>query len=223
MARNDRGDTIIEVLFAITIFSLVSIGGLSLMNQGTAMAQRSLEIGLVREQIDAQADALRYLNHAYIADYGKNGRATEAWKQVIEENAIKSDSLQKYGDISDGAKCHYPGSDVFALDTTKLNFDATRGVDGGQTPILRGIQDALTYPMIRYDPRNDTQPPTPEGIWIQAVRWPDTTTDSEKDIKNDSAKRPGFYDFHIRACWLSPGLSTPLTMGTIVRLYEPRG
>ena len=31
---NQRGDTIVEVLFAVTVFSLVAVAGLSLMNQG---------------------------------------------------------------------------------------------------------------------------------------------------------------------------------------------
>ena len=39
----NRGDTIIEVLLAVTIFSLVAIGSMVLMNRGVAMAQQSLE------------------------------------------------------------------------------------------------------------------------------------------------------------------------------------
>jgi type II secretory pathway component PulJ len=66
-----RGDTIIEVVFAVTVFSMVAVGGLALMNQGAAMAQRSLEIGMVRDQMDAQADALRYMHSAYIANFGQ--------------------------------------------------------------------------------------------------------------------------------------------------------
>jgi hypothetical protein len=47
------------------------------------------------------------------------------------------------------------------------------------------------------------------GIWVEAV--PSNTT-------NGTA----FVDFHIRACWESTGSSAPVTLGTIVRLYEPR-
>ena len=207
---NERGDTIIEVLFAITIFSMVSVGSLSLMNQGTAMAQRSLEIGLVREQIDAQADALRYLNKAYIADYGKNGKATADWKRVVEDNAV--DKASDYNQVSDGTKCHLPtpAENPFTLDITKIaNGD----------PLLRPTTDVATYSKVRLDPPNVAA----EGIWVQAVRWPDLRTDSTSDPKSDASKRPGYYDFHIRACWLSPGQDAPVVLGTIVRLYEPRG
>ncbi|MBJ58357.1 hypothetical protein CMN24_01415, partial [Candidatus Saccharibacteria bacterium] len=61
MRRLERGDTLIEVLFAVTVFSFVVVSSLAIMNQGTAAAQRSLEISLVRQQVDAQADSLRFL------------------------------------------------------------------------------------------------------------------------------------------------------------------
>jgi type II secretory pathway pseudopilin PulG len=192
-----RGDTIIEVLFATTIFSLIAVGGLSLMNQGTAMAQRALEIGLVRQQVDAQADALRYLNRAYIADYGKRGAATTSWNEVIGANAVGS--AVNFNDIVINGKCQLPASNgrPFALDIEKLSAN----------PLLAPNAEAATYAKVRYD----TSPVSAEGIWIQAVR------------SNGDDTKPGFYDFHIRACWQSPGQQAPMTIGTIVRLYEPRG
>lgn len=203
--RGDRGDTIIEVLFAITVFSLVAIGGLSLMNKGTALAQRSLEIDLVREQIDTQANALRYLNRAYIADYGKDGGATDTWNKVVVAHALDGakDKAQDFNTVANGDTCNLPSTSEkpFALDTTKL--------DDSKHLVLVPTVDVSTYAKVRYD----TSTPTAEGVWIQAVRSP-------MKVGSDD---PGFYDFHIRACWQSPGQSAPVTLGTIVRLYEPRG
>ena len=71
--RGERGDIDYRGHFAVTVFSLAAVGGITIMNQGTATAQRSLEIGLVREQIDSQADALRYIHSAYIAN-GANAK-----------------------------------------------------------------------------------------------------------------------------------------------------
>ncbi len=200
---SQRGDTIIEVLFAFTVFSLIAIGGLSLMNQGTALAQRALEIGLVRQQIDAQADALKYLNKAYVSDYGKRGEATNIWNRVVVDHAV--DQAQRFDTVSDSTTCHMPGSgdQPFVLDLTKL--------DGNS--VLAPTTDTATYSKVRYDPSGVRA----EGIWIQAVR--STTTIGS----SDGEERPGFYDFHIRACWQTPGQAAPVTLGTIVRLYEPRG
>lgn len=204
LRRSERGDTIIEVLFAFTVFSLIAIAGMSLMNQGTALAQRSLEIGLVRQQVDAQADALRYLNRAYAADYGNRGAATDMWNRVVAANAVES--AQDYGKVADADGCHLPSPTdrPFALDVTKLQTN----------PLLVPTAETGTYAKVRYD---DTSGPTAEGIWIQAVRSPVRTG------AGDGQERPGFYDFHIRACWFTPGQSVPVTIGTIVRLYEPRG
>lgn len=193
-----RGDTIIEVLFAVTVFSLVAIGGMSIMNQGLAMAQRSLEIGLVRQQMDEQIDALKFLNQAYVADYGKRGPATTQWNEVVQDNAVPAgQNAQNFDAMVDGNQCRLPTSAKFALDISKLNAN----------PVIAPTADAATYAQVR----RTIDPVRAEGLWIQAVRSP------------QQGDRPGFYDFHVRACWTTPGQTAPVTLGTIVRLYEPRG
>ncbi len=201
VTRLDRGDTIIEVLFAMTIFSMVAVGGLSLMNQGVALAQQALEVGLVRQQMDAQADALRYLNRAYIADFGKNedAPAIQRWNRIVRDNSVRPGEAQAFDTIADTDGCNID-DESFALNLKKLNSNPLL------KPPLEVSETPATYAKIRYD----TNQPLAEGIWIQAVR------------SSDNENRPGFYDFHIRACWFTPGQARPVTLGTIVRLYEPR-
>lgn len=55
-----RGDTMVEVIVAFAVFALVATGAIAVMNRGLTVTERSLEITLVREQIDAQAQLLRY-------------------------------------------------------------------------------------------------------------------------------------------------------------------
>lgn len=87
LARRQRGDTLIEVLFAVTVFSFVVVGALTIMNQGTAASQRALEISLVRQQIDGQAEALRFMHNAYVATYqpGAAFNTTDALTSPAEE------------------------------------------------------------------------------------------------------------------------------------------
>lgn len=212
--RDQRGDTIIEVLFAITIFSLIAVGGLSLMHQGTALAQRALEISHVRQQIDAQADALRYINKAYVADYGQNGAATALWNHITS-NQINVGTLDDFAKLAENNVCHLPipSKQPFALDVNRIDTDLiTNPPNIDVDPIIRPTDDTATYARVRYD---DSGVARAEGIWIQAVRSDDQTIDGKL--------RPGFYDFHIRACWYSVGQARPMVAGTIVRLYEPRG
>jgi hypothetical protein len=59
----------------------------------------------------------------------------------------------------------------------------------------------------------DTTIKSVEGLWVEGVKV-------DAKVVNGSAV-PGYTDFHIRACWASVGQARSLTLGTIVRLYEP--
>ena len=61
MKRFVRGDTVIEVMFSFTVLSMLVVGTYALMNRGMQVAQRSLEITLVRQQIDSQISMVRYI------------------------------------------------------------------------------------------------------------------------------------------------------------------
>lgn len=70
-----RGDTLIEVMFAVGLFGLVAIGAISLMNQGLSSAQSTLETTMARQEIDAQAETLRFLRDAYMSEVDSAGSA----------------------------------------------------------------------------------------------------------------------------------------------------
>ncbi|MBQ3294250.1 type II secretion system protein [Candidatus Saccharibacteria bacterium] len=63
-----KGDTLIEVMFAVAVFGLAAVGTIALMNRGLASTQNSLETTMARQEIDAQAEALRFLHGAYISE-----------------------------------------------------------------------------------------------------------------------------------------------------------
>ncbi len=238
---NQRGDTLIEVILAVTVFSIVAVGGMAVMNQGVATAQRSLEIGLVRAQMDAQADALRYMHEAYVSSLGSgvNSEARTVWNEVAARHAVVPASAQSFSDASDGEKCQMPApaangssdGQAFAIDTRRLDGANSPNAPAGTISLLpvipfdssnwgssRGFMPVSssavgfpeTYAQIRYgDMNNPTTPAVAQGIWIQAVRTVATPTEL------------GYVDFNIRACWQTPGQTLPVTLGTVVRLYEP--
>ena len=207
-----RGDTLIEVLFAITIFSLVAVGGLSIMNQGTATSQRALEITLVRQEVDAQAETLRFLNSSYISAYQTGALSypssppAEQWR-LMQSSIIAMAALDvtPFGiDPDNPTVCPTAPAGSFILNTRTATFiPSTSG--------KLGISQ--TFSQVRYDISN--QVTTSEGLWIEAVR--------SATVSGNNQENAGYIDFHIRACWDSPGQSVPVTIGTIVRLYEPRG
>ncbi len=207
--NGSRGDTLIEVLFAISIFSLVAVGGLAIMNQGTATSQRALEITLVRNEIDAQAETLRFLNSSYVAAYQPGASylpTTPAGQWVAMLNSIKltdNTNVSDFG-VTGESKCPTHPNGSFILNTRKAEFI---------NPSTGNLGPAQIFSQVRYNVSG--QVTSAEGIWIEAIR-----SKTASDINQANA---GYIDFHIRACWDSPGQSIPVTIGTIVRLYEPRG
>ncbi len=198
----NRGDTLIEVLFAVAVFSLVAVGSLSIMNQGAATAQRALEITLVRQEIDAQAETLRFLNASYIQAY-QSGITSYPNTPADEWQWIKAKAVANVS-VSDLGTCT-PPNNSFVLNTRKAKF----------VPLVGNVTltVATTFSQVEYSGADDVTKAA--GIWIEAISSPINNSNDQGNA--------GYIDFHIRACWDSPGQSVPVTLGTIVRLYEPRG
>jgi type II secretory pathway pseudopilin PulG len=209
LKRSQTGDTLIEVLFAVTVFSFVVVGALTIMNQGTAASQRALEITLVRQQIDGQAETLRFMHNAYVENYQSGvtfntadtvTSPAEEWYRMLT-SGLTQQSASAFGSTS--ATCPTPPAESFIVDTRNARF-----VDG--SPVF--LRPSVTFAQLSYDTANVFK--ESQGLWIEAIRSPS---------KTGNQGSAGFIDFHIRACWETQGVSAPLTTGTIVRLYEPRG
>jgi type II secretory pathway pseudopilin PulG len=204
---SESGDTLIEVLFALAIFAMIAIGSITIMNQGTATAERSLEITLVREQMDAQAEAIRYVHQVYVAAYQSGsapapGSVADQWLVMKQ----KSEATVSTFGATDGAVCpaKIPASDPFILNARRAIVEttppaATSGTDFTLPPYAQVMYDSFSNVSKAY------------GIWVESQASP----------ANDPTGT-GFIDFHIRACWSGAGSAAPVTLGTIVRLYEPR-
>ena len=187
MLNRPRGDTIIEVLLAVAVFSLVSVGAMTIMNQGTNAAQRALEITLVRQQIDAQAEALRAAHQAYTS------KETSVWANIV--------AMNETGDATPPADGGCPAPDNYAFIMNPKDATLVTG------SWFRNMNDS-EKPYAQYDPDDLTNPA--HGIWIERRELPSTP-----DIVDS-------HEFTIRTCWFGAGMGdTPLTIDTVVRLYDP--
>ncbi len=57
----DKGDTLVEVLLAIAVLSLVAVGSMAVMNRGNGLIQSALERTGVRAEINSQSEMLNYV------------------------------------------------------------------------------------------------------------------------------------------------------------------
>lgn len=244
-----KGDTLIEVTLAIGIFSMVAIAVVSVMVSGTSNAQTALETTLTREEIDAQAEAIRFIHSAYISEKTlpeDEQLYTKVWKERIKTKAVEYSTsidlkfsprscqeiydrdnpgaIQKGFVINPRALGTIKNSDgpvdVTLLDKVFIPYDLAN-------PDNNIFQPTTTYPRIIYDNSNNLVEDTTrdstvrrvEGLYVLAVKDSSSTNIIEGD--NTFNKTGAYYDFYIRSCWYGTGSETPSTISTVIRLYDP--
>lgn len=148
MLRLQRGDTIIEALLAFTVFSLVSVGAMTVMNQATNASQRSLEITLVRQQVDAQAEALRAAHQAF---WRASNPSDTQWSKIALSG---TDSAVYSSDTSCPTQSALNSNRAFIMNPT----NATRVTGVGW---YKDIDPTNPLPYARVD-GNESY-----GIWIE--------------------------------------------------------
>lgn len=227
--NSHRGDTMIEVLFAIAVFALISVLSIIVMNSGVATVEATLELSMARNEIDAQSEALRFIHNSFLSERENvNNKAGQPYAEIWKR--LKSIMNEPGGDAIlplsiDNCAIRYEdgGKDsIFSRNTMILN---TRNInpDNPSVTIIKAskpqFQPAPLNPRILYGNDDDTNLVEGatnvyrvEGLWIIPIK-------SEK--KDASTGNPEFYDFHIYTCWFAPGRERPTTIGTIMRLYNP--
>lgn len=75
-----RGDTLVEVLLAVTVLAAVITATISIMNQGYASAQSSAERAEVQALINGQINVLRAARDEYIR--ASDAGSTTNWTQI---------------------------------------------------------------------------------------------------------------------------------------------
>lgn len=245
-----KGDTLIEVTLAVGIFSMIAIAITSVMSGGTSSAQTALETTLAREEIDSQAEALRFIHSSYIVDKNSaDQKYANLWKKITEQaytfnsEAETGEKLLRFTPSTCKELYDSNGSNTiftqkaFIINTRKLSsFTDEKDVlitANGNSDIFK---QATTYPRIIYnrnvstqnnllDSGRDTEIFKVEGIYIVAVKEAEKSTGSSNTttiVTDDDIKnQSAFYDFYIRTCWYGSDANLPSTISTVIRLYDP--
>lgn len=239
-----RGDTLIEVSFAIAIFSLVSVISIALMNSGTVIAENSLEITMARNEIDAQSEAIRFIHNSYLSE--KNLTTSEQkykklWDAIvaraINPNAGIDNLPANLAIDNNPPSCSvaYNGTTTlftlksFVVNTRNINpSDANATVVPASTSVFKEptLNPRIIFKRsggedqgdLVYEQNTSSQNNSIRNYYNKVARvegiW-------DIAVKSDNTNNPQFYDFHIRTCWYGPGQVTPSTIATIIRLYNP--
>ncbi|HYG84262.1 MAG TPA: hypothetical protein VD907_05295 [Verrucomicrobiae bacterium] len=93
--EKQRGDTIIEVLFATAALSFVIVLSFMIMNKGIASVQIAVEDTLARQAIDAQAESLRYLRDAYVKTSRPSGVVKTQWEAIVARKVLQATAFKE--------------------------------------------------------------------------------------------------------------------------------
>lgn len=151
-----KGDTLIEVVLALSIFATLAVMAIHTMNSGMYQAERAVEMTMARNEIDAQAEAIRFIQNNYVAEreYPEaKQQFSELWKSIVNNYTLEGDSF-KTEDYDINARDIRTCDDAYE----KQFGDRTSGVD--LTKKVFAINTRLLEPSTAlYDPTsliNDT-------------------------------------------------------------------
>lgn len=122
-SRTRRGDTLVEVTLAIGVFSMVAIAVVAVVSGSTSSAQSALELTVTREQIDIQAEALRFIQSSYIAGGKTNTAGNELYADVWSAIAAQALSKEQFDAIKNNFLEYAPTTcnELYQLDDSSQN------------------------------------------------------------------------------------------------------
>lgn len=237
-----RGDTIIEVMFAIAVFCLVAVISIAMMNTGVSRAENSLELVTARNELNAQAEALRFIHSSYISEatLPKKGEAAagekvqqydELW-QKIANNALNPSDYNLEYPLTECETVYRTGAGANNLLARNNAFIINT------RDLLTDIDDAYVSAA---EHQSVFQPAEQNArLVFTSERGGDSTSEvSERKLYNrlagadgiwvvavkseDGTNDPSFYDFYIQTCWYGPNAARPTSLDTVIRLYNPAG
>lgn len=146
MMNRQRGDTLIEVLVATVVLSVVTVSAFILMNRGMATTMQAVENTQVRQEMDGQLDMVRYIHNAALG--------SEATTVSAQQSAEWTNLLSKTNPTT-----------VTSYNACPTSVNTKRFY----------ITTAATEPKIRVVQYTATASPSGQaiagdGIWLEAVR-----------------------------------------------------
>ena len=244
-----KGDTLIEVALAIGVFSLVAITVIGVVSASLTNAQAALEVTLTREELDAQAEALRFIHESYIsgtqsAQMGTDNPYDKLWKKIVEHavdltNATQTnkDKVLKYSPTTCASIYNSdhivnpPLSNAipFIINTRQLSSLTPNEVIVSSKTNKKVFYPANPYPRIIYtgqtaeDLNTQSQYASKTIQRVEGIFIIAVKGDQKDQVVSGTTvtQKTAHYDFYIRSCWMPLNSDRAATISTVVRLYDP--
>lgn len=187
-----RGDTLIEVLLAVSLLSAVIIIIVAMMNRGTAIALDAVERSQVTAYMTEQSEALQYIRDSY---------ANAEPDDQDEYPAALWTDLLNLADVPVNAN-------PCAVNTNPFYIERT----------ISGLDNTVTVDVANFNP-NTINAASPDFVETFAQPGSGLWVEAERPTTNPTGLT--YVDFHIKACWQGINSGPKSQAKTIVRLYHP--
>ena len=96
LPHNLRGDSLVEVMFAVGIFGMVAVGAIQIMNRGLYTAQDTLEHTMAMNEMNSQAESLRFIHEAYVNSEELSGENAynSIWRESIKSKMYNTEEYE---------------------------------------------------------------------------------------------------------------------------------
>ena len=241
-----RGDTLIEVVLAFAMFSLVAVVSIAVMNSSISGAEASLELSLARTEIDSQAETLRFVHEAF----ANNSEYANLWNRITEQKADPAKLPKLDATNCDDLYYDNTGNTIYTAKAFVVNPRyVVNGNEAGkpdyyENTLIRAVENSATTPPFRpavVNPRViyindqtnlDGTPKTSDDVFAESddddlsmdyihVGAIEGIYDMVLEDSDSSAPKPRHYDFYVYTCWMPSGAKRPTTIGTVLRLFNP--
>lgn len=135
----EKGDTIIEVLFATAAMSLIIVIAFLVMNRGVASAQIAVENTFARQGIDGQAESLRFLRDAYLEMEEPSGNVKTQWERILNRTAA---SATPFGECNPPLNAFYINTDTVSVHEDVEPAQTFAGAEFGQGMWVEAVRPA---------------------------------------------------------------------------------
>jgi prepilin-type N-terminal cleavage/methylation domain-containing protein len=105
MVHKQAGDTLVEVLMAIVIISIIIVGAITVMNRGLTAAQIAMEHSQVRLSVNGQIEMLRFARDQYIQS--RTGPSAAQWSAVVTATNTQPVNYDSGCSITSGKQAFY--------------------------------------------------------------------------------------------------------------------
>ena len=206
--KSQTGDTLIEVLLAMGVLSILITLSYAVMTRGFSLVQSSLDRTNTQALINGQASMLRAAH-----DMAIDGVNPVYWNEIKAKVPTEATTPSPY--ISAATEAGAVGKQVgdgcssSFTNYTSWNFYFDLYRTDGQNPLHpKTLGYNIASPSLL---RVGTMPKAGDGLWIEGHTYTQASTKKK------------LYVFYIKSCWVSPYTtqgSTNSQEKTTVRLYD---